>query len=791
MKTALVFVFKTILVVLWLLVILVMTGIDTLGSLSAAPGYLVLPVAASAPVVFGYILLRLRRGSPKVIAVAEAILLALLFNSLLKLTRMHESADLQLRMLQQAGACLLFLAINLGLYRSRGKWILHDRQRVDLALLLAAILALPWILVGALGSALDTVLGGLTGLLYGAATATVLCISLLPSFFRSPRRRMRDLVLATAAAAVIALFMTSSFGGGSLPFLLSLPALFLGILAVLLAWYAPRIGITVRPPLAAVGLLMGIGMAIALAFIDPAAASRLPVIDGGPKLWLHGPPIAGALLSLVLALGILLLRRGPRTPIGRTLLAAAAVLSWAAVVLIYFGFGHVGFFGNRMIVVLEAQADLSALTDPQVKDAHSRETAYRELVHVANATQADLRARLRRAGVDHTPFYIVNALEVDSADFPVRWWLSRQPGVSAVLTSQISRPLPPGRGTEWREPFQTDQPARDSQWGIKMIGAEPVWERFGVRGEGVVIGIVDTGVDWTHPELAPSYRGNPGSAFAGHDYNWFDTADGSPVPIDLHGHGTSVLSVIVGKSLGIASDARWIACRYSNLESPNISTAGSLLKCLEFMLAPFPLDADPFTDGLPLLAPNVVNLSWGCSECTQELMRPAMHALRAAGILALVAAGNEGPGCDSLGRVPASLPEVLTVGAIAEDGTIAPSSSRGSAFFDGRLVSKPDIYAPGASILVAVPGRSFATASGTSFAAPFVTGAVALLWSANPAMIGDVTGTKDLLIASSTRLDPSPSSRSVDTCQTDGLGTDRPAAGLLNTWDAMQAMLAP
>ena len=87
---------------------------------------------------------------------------------------------------------------------------------------------------------------------------------------------------------------------------------------------------------------------------------------------------------------------------------------------------------------------------------------------------------------------------------------------------------------------------------------------------------------------------------------------------------------------------------------------------MEFFFAPYPLDGDPFHDGDPALAPDIVNNSWGCPPeegCTQpEPIRRAVNVLHAAGIMMVVSAGNEGPTCNTV-WLPASEDNVLAVGA--------------------------------------------------------------------------------------------------------------------------------
>ncbi len=182
-------------------------------------------------------------------------------------------------------------------------------------------------------------------------------------------------------------------------------------------------------------------------------------------------------------------------------------------------------------------------------------------------------------------------------------------------------------------------------WNLTSMGADRVWKEFGVRGQGIVVGQSDSGVQFDHPELRDSYRGSAGV----HDTNWLDPWYGSRAPYDAGGHGTHTLGSVLGNTVGVAPDATWIACanQYRNLGNPAL-----YLDCMQFMLAPYPQDGDPFTDGQPARSANVLNNSWGCPEefegCDSLSLEPAVAALRAAGIFVVASAGNSGPACGTV-----------------------------------------------------------------------------------------------------------------------------------------------
>jgi subtilisin family serine protease len=210
----------------------------------------------------------------------------------------------------------------------------------------------------------------------------------------------------------------------------------------------------------------------------------------------------------------------------------------------------------------------------------------------------------------------------------------------------------------------------------------------------------------------------------------------------VNGHGTHTLGSALGRGgIGVAPDATWMGC--VNL-ARNLGSPAHYLDCLQFMLAPFPGGGDPLRDGRPDRAAHVLTNSWGCPEiegCDGRVLRPAVTALTAAGIFVVAAAGNTGPRCRSITDEPATDPGAFAVGALTEKERVAGFSSRGPV----PGAAKPDAVAPGVDILSALPGGGYGSLDGTSMAAPHVAGVVALMWSANPRLVGDIDRTADIL----------------------------------------------
>ena len=675
----------------------------------------------------------------------------------------------QTAMLAQAVVALALTAAAAALRRRRAA---HgapaERPRPDSSTLLVAAalgvaVALPWLRLGALGSAVDTLLALLAGMSLGALMAVLLDDALLRPL-REPALPARGTGFAAAIALLIA---AGGFGVGGAQLLLMVCLPPLGLAAAAFARSSPG---AARLPVA---VAVGIATAAPLALVDPDEISLLLLPGDVPEL-----AAQAALLSLVLGLvlgGILLISRRGARPAAPIFGAGALVLALALAAVAYTG-GQPGTHGDRLFVILREQPDPRALVGGAGATREERLAAlYRGLVGHADRTQAQLRADLERRGVAYTPYYLMNALEVHADDPWLRADLASRPEVERVLDSPWLRPLPAPP-----TPWPSDEPAPDApDWNITAIGADRVWRELNITGAGIVIGQSDSGVDWQHPALREGYRGRGGD----HDYNWLDLWSRSGAPQDLSGHGTHTLGSALGRGgVGVAPGAEWVGCVV--LER-NLGSPARYLDCLQFMLAPYPQNGDPLRDGDPARAPHILNNSWGCPPeegCDPGALQPAVEALRAGGLFVVASAGNEGPGCSTVAAPIALYDAAFSVGAIDRSGAVAPFSSRGPVTADGSGRAKPDIVAPGVDIRSTWPGGGYATSAGTSSAGPHVAGVVALMWSANPALIGDVERTEQIL-ASTAR----PPSSGEIVC---GGAQNLYGAGIVDAFAAVQAAMA-
>ncbi|MFQ5578299.1 MAG: S8 family serine peptidase, partial [Anaerolineae bacterium] len=373
-----------------------------------------------------------------------------------------------------------------------------------------------------------------------------------------------------------------------------------------------------------------------------------------------------------------------------------------------------------VIVRLQPQADLSAIAAPN-RDARVTQVV-KTLRAQAEASRQSLQPLLtaRRAEgqiSDLTPFWIFNGFAVTAAPELILE-LAARPDVARISLNRTFAPPSPGNVHRAAGTAILPEP------NVALINAPALW-KMGIKGQGVVVAILDTGVDGTHPDLSGNWRGGSNS--------WFDPYGEFASPADVagasSGHGTRVMGVLAGGSaggtaIGVAPQAQWIAAKIFDQKANWQESAVHL--AFQWLLDP---DGNPNTPD----APQVVNNSWqfATPECSPNTLvyEPDMQALRAAGILPIFAAGNNGP-APGVNASPANNPSAFAVGAIDNASAIYRLSSRGPSACGGALF--PEVAAPGVDIRTADRFGQYAVVDGTSVAAPHAAGVLALLLSAFP-----------------------------------------------------------
>lgn len=268
-------------------------------------------------------------------------------------------------------------------------------------------------------------------------------------------------------------------------------------------------------------------------------------------------------------------------------------------------------------------------------------------------------------------------------------------------------------------------PSVGSQWGLSAINAPRGWDAGSGTGQ-TIVAVIDTGVDLTHPDLKANLWRNPGEV-AGNgldddgngyadDVNGWDFASNDANPMDERGHGTHVAGIIgaAGNNGVGGSGVAW-KTRIMSLKMFDANGAGSTLggaRAIDYAVR----------NGA-----RVINCSWGGTAGDAEL-DAAIARARAAGVIVVTSAGNDGRNNDTSPQYPAAY-------ARTSDNTVAVAAtnkSGGLPSWSNYGAASVAVAAPGDNIVSTAKGGGTTTKSGTSMAAPFVSGALAVLWDKNP-----------------------------------------------------------
>lgn len=245
----------------------------------------------------------------------------------------------------------------------------------------------------------------------------------------------------------------------------------------------------------------------------------------------------------------------------------------------------------------------------------------------------------------------------------------------------------------------TSLPQDYVDWGTKLIGADTAWKKY--RGRGIKVGIIDTGIDYTHPDLVVKEC-----------ISFIDNTDG----FDSGFHGTHVAGIIAGRDngvgiIGVAPEAEIYSAKIFDSQGKTTTTA--LFNAFRWMIEK---------------KVHVINMSFGAlyppdvpgvADFLEEYHR-RIKEMHAVGIILVAAAGNSGNPKDNLDRIsyPARFPEVFAVGAISQELQRADFSSTGPDL---------DFAMPGVDVYSCYPNNRWARLSGTSMASPYLAGCISLL----------------------------------------------------------------
>ncbi len=270
-----------------------------------------------------------------------------------------------------------------------------------------------------------------------------------------------------------------------------------------------------------------------------------------------------------------------------------------------------------------------------------------------------------------------------------------------------------------------NDPSISSLWALKQISAPAAWKTT-TGSSNIVVAEIDSGIDYTHPDLAANIWTNPGEV-AGNgrddDHNGFvddihgwDFANNDNNPMDDNGHGTHVAGIIgaVGNNgigvVGVDWSVKVMPLKF--LDASGNGVTSNAIKAMNYAV---------------MMGAKVINLSWGGGP-PDPALSAAIASARSAGDIVVIAAGNDGANIDVNKEFPASYStsynNVVTVAATDSQDNLALFSNYGP--------KSVTLAAPGVNILSTTPNDTYSTMSGTSMATPHVTGAIALLWSAHP-----------------------------------------------------------
>jgi len=293
----------------------------------------------------------------------------------------------------------------------------------------------------------------------------------------------------------------------------------------------------------------------------------------------------------------------------------------------------------------------------------------------------------------------------------------------------------------------TDDPSVAKQWALSKMDAGDAW-KYSTGNREIVVGVIDSGMEITHPDLAANIWTNPGEVVNGLDddgngyvddiHGWdFANNDNNPAPDSVSGsrHATHVAGIIGATAnnhlgiAGIAPNVRIMPLRF--ITDTNGGATSNAIKALNYAIEK---------------KVDIVNMSFGSTSYSQAF-NDALTRAQAAGILVVVAAGNNQLNLDQHEWYPTKYPQanIITVAATNSADVMWVYGNEGSNYSTNFV----DVAAPGVNILSTVNGDTYGLMTGTSMAAPMVSGLAVLLKGMDPSL-----GYQQLISALKKGVDP-------------------------------------
>ena len=270
--------------------------------------------------------------------------------------------------------------------------------------------------------------------------------------------------------------------------------------------------------------------------------------------------------------------------------------------------------------------------------------------------------------------------------------------LSKVKFSGLSRYVEPN--VRFNADYVPNDPDWSKQWGSMKIEADAAWN-IQIGDSSVLVAIIDSGVDWDHPDLAANY--------VSLGYDWVNN---DPDPMDDYGHGThcaGIIAAVLSNGVGMAGLAQVRVMAEKGLDSGGVGRSDDLAKAIVHAV-------DQGAD--------ILSCSWG-SYAKSTVVHEALEYAYDRGVLIVGAAGND---ATSVEHYPAAYDEVIAVTATDEFDDPAGFTNFGDWV---------EVAAPGVHVYSTVWDDSYMRMSGTSMSAPHVSGVAALIWSQSPNMTRD------------------------------------------------------